>query len=132
MSPVSLFNALADPTRCKIVEMLQEGPQPVHVLSAEFRISRPAISRHLRVLKSAKVIGLTKKGRENRYRLLPNRLTPAQQWLDKIMTPATPVPAPQIIIASTPEPAALAAKRAASKTIKEIKADPQSQMGFDF
>src|SRR5690606_13308909 len=56
MPPIATMVALADPTRCRIVEILRDGPQPVHVLAASFDITRPAISRHLRVLKQARLI----------------------------------------------------------------------------
>jgi len=55
-TPVDQFSALADPTRCRVIEMLHERPMPVHELTAAFDISRPAISRHLRVLKDARLV----------------------------------------------------------------------------
>ena len=58
MSLVGLFSALADPTRCRVVEMLHERSRPVHELAAAFDISRPAISRHLKVLKDAGLVEL--------------------------------------------------------------------------
>ncbi len=54
--PVALYSALADVTRCRILEILRAGPVPVHRLSDSFSISRPAISRHLRVLKQAGLV----------------------------------------------------------------------------
>lgn len=118
MPPIATLIALADPTRCRILEILRNGPQPVHVLAGEFDISRPAISRHLRVLKQARLISEKKTGRENRYRLHAGRLKPVRDWLRDVAEPAkvkAPPPAP----AAVPRPSA-------------PKPAPISQMGFDF
>lgn len=86
MSLVDLFSALADPTRCRVVEMLHERSRPVHELAAAFDISRPAISRHLRVLKEAGLVVEEKTGRENVYSLRRSELKPMQEWLEKHRT----------------------------------------------
>lgn len=83
MHPVVLFSALADPTRCRVLEMLHERPMPVHELAAAFSISRPAISRHLRVLREANLVREEKQGRENRYSLQRQQLRPMAEWLDR-------------------------------------------------
>lgn len=83
MNPVVLFAALADPTRCRVLELLHERPMPVHELAAAFSISRPAISRHLRVLKEASLVREEKQGRENRYSLQRQQLRPMADWLDR-------------------------------------------------
>ena len=84
MTPVDQFSALADATRCKVIEMLHERPMPVHELTAAFDISRPAISRHLRVLKQARLVKEEKQGRENVYSLQRQKLKPMAQWLGKL------------------------------------------------
>jgi DNA-binding transcriptional ArsR family regulator len=117
MPPIAILIALADTTRCRIIEILRDGPQPVHVLTASFAISRPAISRHLRVLKTAGLISEKKQGRENRYALHPARLAPIGRWLADMQGSATPV------VQSIPQEPPAAKPR---KTL------PQSQMGFDF
>lgn len=61
--------------------MLAEAPLPVHRIADAFSISRPAISRHLRVLKQAGLVAEVKKGRENLYALKPARLSRATDWL---------------------------------------------------
>ena len=81
MPPLAVLVALADPTRCRIIEILHQGAQPVHVLAGHFDISRPAISRHLRVLRQARLISEKKLGRENLYALHANRLKPVGDWL---------------------------------------------------
>jgi DNA-binding transcriptional ArsR family regulator len=81
------FAALGDATRFRLVEMLSVEPLPVHVLTAAFSISRPAISRHLRVLKEAGVVIEEKSGRENLYRLQSHHLTPLTVWLATLDSP---------------------------------------------
>ena len=110
-TPVDQFSALADPTRCRVIEMLHERPMPVHELTAAFDISRPAISRHLRVLKDARLVKEEKQGRENVYSLQRARLKPMATWLDRL----GPKPAVQA------EPMAVAPKAVAPKP----KADPK-------
>lgn len=83
MTPADQFSALADPTRCRVIELLHQRPMPVHELTAAFDISRPAISRHLRVLKEASLVKEEKQGRENVYSLVRARLWPMTQWLEK-------------------------------------------------
>jgi DNA-binding transcriptional ArsR family regulator len=118
MPPVTIFEALADTTRCRILELLRHGPLSVHVLASSFTISRPAISRHLRVLKGAKLISEKKVGRENLYRLHIKRLEPGQTWLATLMSPTKPAFAK---VVSEDRPARPA--QAKSST---------SQIGFDF
>lgn len=83
MSPSLQFAALADDTRCALVDLLRERPRPVHELAAAFPISRPAISRHLRVLKEAGIIAEEKDGRENVYSLKRHRLRVLSTWLER-------------------------------------------------
>lgn len=127
MPPIPIFLALADPTRCRIVEILRAGPQPVHVLASSFSISRPAISRHLRVLKQAKLISEKKAGRENVYRLHAKKLDPAHKWIVAISAAPT---------VELPEKDPAKPKPAAPKVTKSVidipVATPLSQMGFDF
>ena len=83
--PIAIYSALADATRCRIVEILMSGPIPVHTLADGFSISRPAISRHLRVLKTAGLVVEVKKGRENLYTLKASKLNGAVKWLNAIV-----------------------------------------------
>ena len=100
MSPVDQFAALADPTRLRVVELLSEKPRPVHELAAAFAISRPAISRHLKVLKDAALVKEEKHGRENVYALQRQKLKPASDWLDKHRTK---LPKPPKVATAKPE-----------------------------
>jgi DNA-binding transcriptional ArsR family regulator len=81
--PSLQFFALADETRCALVDLLRERPRPVHELAAAFPISRPAISRHLRILKEAGLIGEERAGRENVYALKRHRLRQLGIWLEQ-------------------------------------------------
>lgn len=83
MRPSTQFAALADDTRCALVDLLRERPRPVHELAAAFAISRPAISRHLRVLKEAGLIAEERDGRENVYSLKRHRLRQLSTWLEQ-------------------------------------------------
>lgn len=153
--PIALYSALADTTRCRILEILKAAPTPVHVLTEAFSISRPAISRHLRVLKSAGLVAEVKKGRENVYAFRPAKLDAARNWLETIRSaevaeepvveeaPVVAVePIPVVIVEAEPvaaKPARAPKKKAAppaEKPAKETAPAPQppsaNQMGFDF
>lgn len=128
MPPIATLIALADPTRCRILEILRNGPQPVHVLAGEFDISRPAISRHLRVLKQARLISEKKTGRENRYRLHAGRLKPVRDWLRDVAEPALTAPSSK----SEPRSSAPPAVPPSAPKPQPRTASAASQMGFDF
>src|ERR1700685_3462270 len=78
----AIFAALADPTRRRIlVRLSKKGEGPVTSLAKPFRISLPAISRHLRVLEDARLINGRVKGRFNVIRLRAGGLKQAQDWM---------------------------------------------------
>lgn len=77
------FAALADPTRRAILERLAEGPATVSELAEPFKISMPAISKHLKVLEHA---GLIERGREAQWRPAQLRAEPLRdvsEWLER-------------------------------------------------
>ena len=79
------FGALADPTRRAILELLRERPtRTAGEIAARFpRISRPAVSQHLRVLRQAGLVRARKRGREWHYRLDPAPLAEIwREWLE--------------------------------------------------
>ncbi|HEY7903556.1 MAG TPA: metalloregulator ArsR/SmtB family transcription factor [Casimicrobiaceae bacterium] len=76
-----VFQALADPTRRAILEVLRAGSQPVNGIAAGFDISRPAISRHLRILREADLVKEVKVGRNRLYALHPEPLRDIDEWL---------------------------------------------------
>lgn len=147
--PIALYSALADTTRCRILEILKTAPTPVHVLTEAFSISRPAISRHLRVLKSAGLVAEVKKGRENVYAFRPAKLEAARTWLETIRSSEAVAEdvveeAPVAVVAEAPvapKPARAPKKKLAISDEKPVKAPvpapaasapSTNQMGFDF
>lgn len=77
-----VFRALADPTRRSIfAELSIKGEQTVHALTNFAGVSQPAVSKHLSVLKRAKLVRHRRNGRETHYRAQPEALQPLLQWL---------------------------------------------------
>ena len=76
-----VFRALADPTRRAIIAMLADGARPVGDIAAEFDMTRPAVAKHLAILKEGGVVTTEKKGRERINRLNPEALKSAADWL---------------------------------------------------
>lgn len=72
-----VFRALADPTRRRILQVLGEREMPVREIAARFPVSRPAVSKHLRVLREAGLVQASRHGRENRYAIVPGPLRDA-------------------------------------------------------
>jgi DNA-binding transcriptional ArsR family regulator len=78
----AVFAALADPTRRGILARLSSsGENPVTALAKPFRMSPPAISRHLRVLEHARLIHRRRQGREHLIRARSEGLEDAKQWM---------------------------------------------------
>ena len=73
--------ALADPTRRAIVELLADGELAAGELAAHFPVSRPAVSRHLRVLREAGLVGVRVEGQRRLYVLDPRPLSELDAWL---------------------------------------------------
>ncbi len=77
-----VFRALADPTRRAIFENLtQRGEQTVHALTHHAGVSQPAVSKHLTILKRARLVNHRRQGRETHYRAHPDALAPMVDWL---------------------------------------------------
>ena len=76
-----VFQALADPTRRAILALLRQGSQPVGGIARDFPISRPAISRHLRILREAELVTEVKVGRNRLYELNAGPLRNVDDWL---------------------------------------------------
>lgn len=79
---MDVFTAIADPVRRALIARLARRPARVVDLAAEHTISRPAISRHLRVLGEAGVVTAVDVGRERHYQLVPTSLTAVREWID--------------------------------------------------
>ena len=79
-----LFRTLADPTRRAIFERLcRNGEQTVGALTARAGVSQPAVSKHLTVLKRARLVRHRREGRETHYQAQPDALKPIVNWLDQ-------------------------------------------------
>jgi DNA-binding transcriptional ArsR family regulator len=80
------FDALANPVRRHIVERLASGPCTVGNASRGLAVSKPAISRHVRVLEAARVVDRTVRGRTHLLTLNIAGLDEARDWLDRQRT----------------------------------------------
>jgi DNA-binding transcriptional ArsR family regulator len=78
------FAALADPVRRELLRRLTQGPARVVDLAAEHPISRPAISKHLRLLVEAGLASADDRGRERHYRAVPAGLAPVKALLAEL------------------------------------------------
>jgi DNA-binding transcriptional ArsR family regulator len=80
-SPEATFNALADPTRRAVLDLLRNGRQPAgQIAQAPFR---PAISRHLGLLRRAHLVNEQREGRNRFYHLNPEPLRAVDSWLEQ-------------------------------------------------
>jgi DNA-binding transcriptional ArsR family regulator len=78
----NVFKALSDPTRRAIFERLaRDGEQTVHALTDRAGVSQPAVSKHLGILKHAKLVRDRREGRETHYRAEAQALTPLIDWM---------------------------------------------------
>jgi DNA-binding transcriptional ArsR family regulator len=76
------FQALADPTRRAVLDLLRRGSQPAGEIAQAFPVSRPAISKHLRLLRRAHLVREHREGRHRVYQLNPEPLRAVDSWLD--------------------------------------------------
>ena len=82
-SPEATFQALADPTRRAVLDLLRRGSQPAGEIAGAFPVSRPAISKHLRLLRRAHLVREHREGRHRVYQLNPDPLRAVDSWLDQ-------------------------------------------------
>ncbi|MFF2458836.1 ArsR/SmtB family transcription factor [Peribacillus simplex] len=76
-----VFQAIADPTRRKVLQLLAEGDLPISEITSHFSMSRTAIAKHLHILSEAELVSGRKVGRQKRFRLQPEPLAELKQWL---------------------------------------------------
>jgi len=76
------FNALADPTRRAVLDLLRQGSKPAGQIAQAFPVSRPAISKHLRLLRRAHLVQERREGRHRFYQLNPEPLKAVDSWLE--------------------------------------------------
>jgi DNA-binding transcriptional ArsR family regulator len=77
------FQALADPTRRAVLDLLRRGSQPAGAIASAFPVSRPAISKHLRLLRQAHLVREHREGRNRVYQLNPEPLRMVDSWLEQ-------------------------------------------------
>jgi len=76
------FNALADPTRRAVLDLLRTGTKPAGEIARAFPVSRPAISKHLKILRRAHLVEERREGRHRIYQLNPEPLKSVDSWLE--------------------------------------------------
>jgi DNA-binding transcriptional ArsR family regulator len=80
---VNAIGALADPTRRRIVELLSEGERSAGEIASHFRMTRPGVSRHLRVLRENGLVQVRPEGQKRLYALDPEPLAELDDWLGR-------------------------------------------------
>ena len=114
------FDALGEPVRRRILELLREGPTPVGRLAERLPVGLPAVSKHLRVLSNAGLIEHRSAGTRNLYALAPDGMAAAQQWLVRTWDTALAAYAPEVSRGSANHP-----RRNRGATHEQRPADPQ-------
>lgn len=82
--------AIADPVRREILELLHAGPLPAGVIAEHFPISRPAVSKHLKILTECGVVAASTTGRQRIYALRTEPLTEVAGYLERLLGPTLP------------------------------------------
>ncbi len=78
-----VFQAIADPVRRDIIELLAKEALTVNTVAEHFEISRPAISKHIKILNECGIITVHKQGRERFCIIQPGKLIPAFLWMEQ-------------------------------------------------
>ena len=79
---IETFTALAEPSRLRIVELLKDRPRPVGEIGTLLRLSQPQVSKHLRVLKAARLVDVEPRANQRLYGLRGDRLRDLNKWLE--------------------------------------------------
>src|SRR5260370_11756533 len=82
-SAEATFQALADPTRRAVLDLLRRGSQQAGHIAGAFPVSRPAISKHLRLLRRAHLVREHREGRHRVYQLNPEPLRAVDSWIEQ-------------------------------------------------
>ncbi|NQY97219.1 MAG: winged helix-turn-helix transcriptional regulator [Henriciella sp.] len=77
-----VFRAIADPTRRSIMTMLADGERSLSEISAEYEMTRPAVTKHLKILEQGGLIRVRTSGRERLHRLRPEMLKTVSDWVN--------------------------------------------------
>lgn len=76
-----VYNAIAEPQRRQIVDLLKRGELPVNDIADQLGLKQPQTSKHLRVLKEVGLVTVRKDGKQRLYRLNSQELIPVYQWV---------------------------------------------------
>ncbi|MNC22291.1 Transcriptional repressor SdpR [compost metagenome] len=76
-----VFQAIADPTRRRLLKLLADEEMPITAISSHFPMSRTAVNKHLHILSDAGLVRSRRIGRETRYLLRPEPLAEVREWL---------------------------------------------------
>ena len=118
-SPDAVFRALADPTRRAVLDLLRHGHRPAGQIARAFPVSRPAISKHLRLLRRARLVREHRIGRHRVYRLDPEPLRSIDHWLEHYRLFWSTKLASLKSFLESPEPPVSVSRRTHSKPPKE-------------
>ena len=75
------FNAVAEPRRRRILDLLSQGELPVNELVHRLRLAQPQVSKHLRVLREVGLVEVREEGRQRIYRVNGRQLKPIHDWV---------------------------------------------------
>ncbi|MFY0630784.1 MAG: winged helix-turn-helix transcriptional regulator [Flavobacteriaceae bacterium] len=78
-----VYQAIADPIRRDIIKLLMKDTMNINEVAKNYEISRPAVSKHLKILNECGIININKKGRERLCKVKPKMLKPAHTWIDQ-------------------------------------------------
>ena len=81
MTEQLVFRAIADPTRRSIMTMLSAGERSLNEISAQYEMTRPAVTKHLKILQEGGLIRVRAKGRERLHALQPEALKTVSDWV---------------------------------------------------
>jgi DNA-binding transcriptional ArsR family regulator len=76
-----VFTAISHPARRRMLDLLVDTDRSVNAIAGHFKMSRPAVSQHLRILLDAGLVTEQRHGRERRYHFVPERLGPVRDWI---------------------------------------------------
>ena len=78
-----VFQAIADPIRRDIIDMLAEDSLTVNAVAEKFKISRPAVSKHIKILNECGLVKTVSKGRERHCIIIPEELSRVSAWVEQ-------------------------------------------------
>lgn len=76
-----VFTAISHPARRQMLDLLSVEDRSVNTIAGHFKMSRPAVSQHLRILLDSGLVTEQRHGRERRYHLVPDKLGPVREWI---------------------------------------------------